>query len=333
MMPARPASCPSVQMDQLIGTGYDRWMLLRQLEYLLALDTERHFGRASTACHVSQPALSAALSRLEDELGIELVRRGRRFEGFTPEGERVLVWARRTLADADGLAQEVQRLRGGLEGTLRLGAIPTALAATVQISSRFRRRHPKMCVEIRSLTSREIAAGLRAGTLDAGLTYLDNEPLEHVHTLALWREHYFLVRRDGPPLESIGWARAAELPLGLLTPDMQHRRIVNAAFAEAGAVPRPVIETNSVSTLIGHARTGLPCVAADTWLLANPLVPGTQTIPLVDPVIEHTIGLVTHVAAHEPPVVIELMASFSEFELDPYAERVSPQDHTLPWRA
>src|SRR5690349_23306889 len=157
-----------------------RTVLLRQLEYLKALDQERHFGRAARVCHVSQPALSAAVQRLEEELGVPLVRRGRRFDGFTPEGERVLVWARRTLADADGLAQEVQRLRGGLEGTLRLGAIPTALGATVRITTRFRDRHPRMCVQVRSLTSREIADGLGAGQLDAGLTYPGNELLDNV---------------------------------------------------------------------------------------------------------------------------------------------------------
>jgi len=309
-------------------------MLLRQLEYLAALDLERHFGRASRACHVSQPALSAALRRLEDELGVELVRRGRRFEGFTPEGERVLTWARRTLADAEALAQEAQRLRGGLEGTLRLGAIPTSLAASVQITSRFRSRHPRMCIEVLSLSSREIAAGLRAGKLDAGLTYLDNEPLEEVRTLALWREHYYLVGTgEGVGAATITWARAAELPLCLLTSDMQHRRIVDAAFAAAGGTPRPVIETNSVSTLIGHARAGLPCVAADTWLLAHPLPPQVRTVPLVDPIVEHTIGLVAHAGGHQSPVVAELMSSFSPLELDPYSERVASTDHALAWTA
>ncbi len=297
-------------------------MLLRQLEYLTALDHERHFGRAADSCHVSQPALSAALSRLEDELGVPLVRRGRRFEGFTPEGERVLVWARRTLADAEGLAQEVQRLRGGLEGTLRLGAIPTSLGATVRITTRFRSRHPRMCIEVRSLTSREIAAGLRAGKLDAGLTYVDNEPLENVRALPLWREHYSVVGA-GARAATISWAKAAELPLCLLTQDMQNRRIVDAAFAAAGTTPSPVIETNSVSTLIAHARSGLSAVAADTWLLAHPLPPDMRAIPLVDPVVEYTIGLVASAASPASPMVVELLSSFAPLELDPYDQRVA----------
>ena len=76
-----------------------RWgVLLRELEYLAALARERHFGRAAAACHVSQPSLSAAVRRLEHDLGVSIVQRGRRFAGLTPEGERVLLWAHRILA-------------------------------------------------------------------------------------------------------------------------------------------------------------------------------------------------------------------------------------------
>ncbi|HVW19359.1 MAG TPA: LysR substrate-binding domain-containing protein, partial [Solirubrobacteraceae bacterium] len=238
-----------------------RTMLLRRLEYLVALDRERHFGRAAAACHVSQPALSAALTRLEEELGVPLVRRSRRFEGLTPEGERVMRWARRALQSVEGLQQEIGRLRGGLEGTLRLGAIPTSLSATALISTRFRELHPSMRVQIRSMRSRDIAAELASGELDAGVTYLDNEPLEDVDTLALWNEGYLLVRAGGEATTTT-WAQAASLPLCLLSVDMQHRRIVDAAFAAAGAAPSPVVETNSVATLIAHARAGIPGVTA-----------------------------------------------------------------------
>lgn len=74
-------------------------MFTRQLEYLAALDRARHGGRAAAACRVSQPALSSAISGFERERGLPLVWRGRHFEGFTSEGERVLVWVHRALDD------------------------------------------------------------------------------------------------------------------------------------------------------------------------------------------------------------------------------------------
>lgn len=286
-------------------------MFIRQLEYLAALDRERHFGRAAAACHAAQPTLSAGIRGLERELGVPLVRRGREFEGLTPEGELILGWAHRALADLEALRQEASRLRGGLEGTLRIGAIPTSLSRSPQVTARFHERHPRMRVQLLSMTSRQIAHGLEHGELEAGLTYLDNEPLARVDAVPLWDERYLLVTAaDLGYGEVVPWARAAELPLCLLTADMQHRRIVDGAFAAAGATPTAAVETNSVSTLVAHARAGLPGITANTWLEANPLPADLRAIPLVEPEIRHTIGLVTASGVDRSPVVAELLGLF-----------------------
>src|SRR5436190_17444949 len=108
----------------------DHWkVLLRQLESLVALSRARHFAKAAQACYVSQPALSEGIRKLEEELGIPLVQRGRRFDGLTPEGERVVLWAQRILADRDAMQGEIQALRAGLSGRLRIGTVPTAATA------------------------------------------------------------------------------------------------------------------------------------------------------------------------------------------------------------
>ncbi len=285
-------------------------MFIRQLEYLTALDRERHFGRAAAACHAAQPTLSAGIRSLERELGVPLVRRGREFEELTPEGELILGWAQRALADIESLKQEASRLRGGLEGTLRIGAIPTSLPLSPLVTTRFRERHPRMRVRLISMSSRQIAHGLEHGEIEAGLTYLDNEPLAHVDAVPLWRERYLLVTPAGGEFgsaQSVPWAVAAGLPLCLLTPEMQHRRIVDAAFASAGVTPEPAVETNSISTLIAHARAGLQGITADTWLDANPLPDDLRAVPLVQPEIEHTIGLVTTTTIERTPVITELL--------------------------
>jgi len=117
-------------------------VFLRQLEYLTALARERHFGRAAQACHVSQPALSAAIRKLERELGVALVNRQQRYDDLTPEGRALLPWAQQALASLDGLTAEAARLRHSLTGTLRLGVIPTALNAASLITGPLLERHP-----------------------------------------------------------------------------------------------------------------------------------------------------------------------------------------------
>ena len=94
-------------------------MVIDKLEFLLALALERHFGRAAETCGVTQPTLSAGIKQLEDSFGILLVNRGSRFQDFTAEGERVLVWARRIVGDARAMREDVHALKHGLSGRLR----------------------------------------------------------------------------------------------------------------------------------------------------------------------------------------------------------------------
>lgn len=287
-------------------------MVLKHLTYLAALARERHFGRAADACHVSQATLSEAIRRLEADLDVPLVRRGHRFQGLTAEGERALDWAHRILADCDGLRADLAAMRDGVAGRLRLGAIPTSLPIVSLLTAPLRERHPALHVAIRSLSSREIERGLHEGELDAGLTYLENEPLRGVRTQRLYDERYlFLTPDDGrwASEATVRWRDAAEAPLCLLSPDMQNRRIVDGLFARVGAVPQPLIETNSISTLHAHVRDARLCaVIADTWLHGFALPPGTRAIPLAEPAARQAIGLVWLDRDPEPALVRSLVA-------------------------
>ncbi|HUO55042.1 MAG TPA: LysR family transcriptional regulator, partial [Rhodoblastus sp.] len=82
--------------------------MLRKLYYLLALSRERHFGRAAEKCRIAQPTLSNAIRQLEEELGAPLVERGQRFIDLTPEGEKVLEFARRMTSDFEALTSAIR---------------------------------------------------------------------------------------------------------------------------------------------------------------------------------------------------------------------------------
>src|SRR5690606_6341356 len=106
----------------------DRIRMIDKLEYFIALARERHFARAAEELGSSQPTLSAAIRHLEEQLGVILVNRGSRFQGLTPEGQRVLEWARRIVGDTRTMREEMRAARKGLSGHIRLAAIPTTLA-------------------------------------------------------------------------------------------------------------------------------------------------------------------------------------------------------------
>jgi DNA-binding transcriptional LysR family regulator len=271
-------------------------VLLQQLTYLSALARERHFGRAAAACGVSQPTLSAGIQRLEGELGAPLVLRGRRFDGLTPEGARMLDWVNRILADVDGMRRDLGAMREGLSGRLRMGAIPTALPITSLLTKPLCDTHPALDLSVLSMSSREIEQGLHEARLDVGVTYLDNEPLRGVRTLELYHERYFLLTPPGGPFAgaaTVAWEDAAATQLCLLSPDMQNRRIVDRIFSDAGARPSPVIETNSITALYGHVHDGLACaVVSHAWLYLVSLPAGMRAIPLTQPTERRAIGLV-----------------------------------------
>lgn len=270
--------------------------MIRKFEYLMALAKERHFGRAAAACHVSQPTLSNAIRQLEQDLGVPIVLRGRVFQGFTAEGEKVLDYARRILAECAGLHQELSAIGQGLSGTLRIGVIPTALPAITHLVTAFAQHHPAVQVQILSCSSREIQRRLDEFSLDAGVTYLDNEPLGNVRMVALYSETYFLLtQREGAlgGRAAASWAEAADLPLCLLTPDMQNRRIVDSAFRMADRIVRPALETNSMMNLYTTVRHGRwSSIVPDQVVALMRLPPELVALPLVAPAITYVVGVV-----------------------------------------
>jgi DNA-binding transcriptional LysR family regulator len=271
-------------------------MLLRHLQYLTALARERHFARAAAACDVTQPTLSSGIKQLEEQLGLLVVQRGQRFEGLTPEGERILGWARRITADAESLEQEASRLREGLVGRLRLGVVPAALPSVPILASPLARRYSGITLTVFSTSSIDIQAGIDEFRLDAGITYLDNEPLSHVRTIPLYLEQYLLITPAGGPLARrarVSWREAASLPLCLLTPDMQNRRILDSHFGEAGVSVSPTLETDSVFTLCALVRSGYwSSVLPRGFLAALSGAAGVAIVPLEGPRAAHTVGLV-----------------------------------------
>lgn len=232
-------------------------MFMRQLSYLIALDKHRHFGRAAESCHVSQPALSTAISELERELGITIIRRNRAFQGITPEGERVLAWARRVLVSLEGLRQEAELVRSVPGGHLSIGAVPSAIHPITLLSAEYRQLIAGLTLEIQSLSTPEILLRLKEQDLHLGLTY-DEAVAEDIYdVLPLFTERYVLIAGEQDSLpRQLSWAEAAELPLCLLSQNMQNRRMLDAVFLKSGVRPNVVLETNAIRILLAEALSG-----------------------------------------------------------------------------
>ena len=285
--------------------------MIDKLEFLIALAREKNFGKAAQQCGVTQPTFSAGIKQLEATLGVLLVQRKSRFIGFTAEGERVLDWARSIVADSRAMRQELRALKHGLTGRLKVAAIPTALPMVSALTTPFRARHPSVTFTILSRTSIEILSALENLEVDAGLTYIDNEPLGRARAIPLYLEQYRLLTSEDSPLgdrDTVTWAEVSRIPLCLLTPDMQNRRIIDQLLRAAGGTPEPTLESNSMIVLFSHVRTGrwasvMPEKLADTLGLSERL----RSIPIVEPDASHAIGLVVPDHDPTPPLLAALV--------------------------
>ncbi len=285
--------------------------MIDKLELLLALSKERHFGRAAESCGVTQPTMSTSLKQLEEILGVMLVQRGSRFQGFTPEGERTLDWARRIVGDTRAMRQEINGLKDKLSGEIRIAAIPTVLGMMASLTTPFRARHPDVRFRIESCTSTEVLGLLENLEVDAGLTYLENEPVGKVRSIPLYNESYRLVTSPEGMFgdrDEVTWQEVGQVPLCLLTPEMQNRRIIDRALKSVGAEATPSLTSNSVIVLYTHVKTGrwasvMPARLAQTLGLSDNI----RMIPIVDPVVTYSVGLVVPQRDPMTPLVATLV--------------------------
>jgi len=285
--------------------------VIDRFELLLALAKERHFGRAAEACGVTQPTLSAGLKQLEEHLGVRLVERGSRFIGFTPEGERALQWARRVIGDVRAMRQEIAGMRKGLSGHLRIAAIPTAMPMLSELTTPFHEKHADVRFTLMSASSNEVLRLIENLEADAGVTYLDNDPLGRVKTVPLYKEGYRFLTSIHAPLgdrASVTWEEVGAVPLCLLTGDMQNRRIVDKQLLEAGHSFTPILEANSTIALLSHVRTGKwSSVVANTLADVFAFPPTIRSIPIEQPAVLHQIGLVVMDREPMTPIVNALI--------------------------
>ena len=295
--------------------------MIDKLEFFLAVARQQNFRRAAEECGVAQPSLSAGIKQLEETLGVMLIRRSSQFQGLTPEGERVLEWARRLVGDARAMREEIRVLKTGLSGVLRIAVIPSALPYTPTLTTPYRLLHPAVRMTILSRSSVDISEMLGSLQADAGITYLDSEATGRLHALPLYVEQYQLLTARTVPSsrQTVTWAEVATLPLCLLTSDMQNRRIIDRFLtAAAPSVTPPMIESDSMISLLSHVRHGdwATIVSAEVAAILTDSRP-FRSVPINSPEAGLQVGFVVPDRHPGSPMVSALTAVVERLVREP----------------
>ncbi|ALV60018.1 MULTISPECIES: LysR family transcriptional regulator [Burkholderia] len=236
---------------------------LRQFRQFIAVAETLSFRRAAERLHMAQPPLSAAIRKLEDEVGVALLERDNRGSRLTPAGEAFLLEARRTLEQAERAVAVARRAGAGLGGTLRLRFVDSTVNALLPLILRaFQERHPNVDFQLEEGTTAEQVLALRQDRTDAGLVVLPVADAGDVHVEPLLRDRMVAALPDGHRLarrRRIALAELADEPWVMFAahhgPGM-HALIVTAC-AQAGFAPRVVQQPRQMQTTAGLVAGGI----------------------------------------------------------------------------
>ena len=233
---------------------------MRQVRAFVSVAHLKSFTRAATLLHISQPALTVQIRKLEEILGVRLLDRNSRTVDITRVGRELVPIFQRILHELDSVVVDTRALATQQHGVVRIAALPSFAAGLLPgIISRFRKANPRMTFVVKDAIASRVNASVRSEEVDIGITggELSDPDLEVLHAA---EDRMHVVFPHQHPLEGrrkVTLEDIAEYPLILMDADTSVRSIVDAAFVAAGRLPIPACEATYMMTAVGMVKAGL----------------------------------------------------------------------------
>ena len=233
---------------------------LRQVRAFVSVAHLKSFTRTAQLLHISQPALTVQIRKLEEDLQVKLLDRNSRTVDLTRVGVELLPVLQRILHELDSVVVDTRALATAERGVVRIAALPSFAAGILPTAiSRFRQLSPKMAFVLKDVIAGRVNDCVRSGQVDIGITggkVIDPE-LEILHA---FQDHMHAVFPSKHPFERkrrITLEDLSDVPLILMDPETSVRAIVDAAFVAAGRLPFPACEATYMMTAVGMVKAGL----------------------------------------------------------------------------
>ena len=309
-------------------------MTLQQLEYVLAVDQHRHFTTAAEACFVTQPTLSVAIKKLEEEIGVILFDRQSKPIAPTPAGEQIIIKMRQILHEVDQLKAWVSSETESLQGTYTLGVIPTLAPYILPLFVQsFSERFPGTHLVIREMQTAQIIEGLKTGKVDIGLLVT---PLEDasIREVPVYYEPFLIYAQpDHPLMEDSSLTPGTLPPSDMLVLGEGHcfrsQMLAICERPSVGAQHRFEYESGSIEALKAFVQRGVgytlvPELAIDTAKDA------TYSRRFADPQPVREVSLAVHRSFTREAVLENLRAAIADAVPDRF--QLAAQYTRVKWR-
>ncbi len=289
---------------------------LRQLRAFVTLAQSRSFAEAAELLHLSQPALSAAIKKMEDAVGGSLFARSTRSLELSPEGRNFLPTARRLLADWDEAFDDLGRAFSLQQGKVSVAVMPSfAMNQFPGALVAFQRRHPDINISIEDVVMELVIDAVRDGSVDLGITF-EPEQMDGVQFTPLFVDRFVALLPPESRLATrrrLGWSALAEQPFIAMNRGSWSRATTDRARAAAGVVPDRLLEANQLATIGRMVSVGLGVAVVPQLCRQQMESMGVTCRPIGSPTIERRVGIFTrkrHALSRAASALVEQLQDY-----------------------
>ncbi|TFZ04545.1 LysR family transcriptional regulator [Ramlibacter rhizophilus] len=293
---------------------------LNDLQAFRAVAELSSFRKAAAALHVSQPAFSRRIEKLEEALGVRLLERTTRQVSLTSVGREFDRKVQQLLDDLDQTLLGIRGVAGTRMGEVTVACVPSAAYYFMpKVISRYHERYPKVRVRVLDASANEVLRAVSEGDADFGLNFVGGQepdiefsPLIEERFVAACRRDHELARK-----RKVSWSELARYDYITVSKSSGNRLLLDQALSGLADRPHSIYETQHVTTMLGLVEAGLGVAVVPSIAMPGAEHPLLASVPLVDPVVTRKVGLIRRKGRTLSASADRLYSFFSELKVAP----------------
>jgi DNA-binding transcriptional LysR family regulator len=290
---------------------------LNDLQAFRAVAELSSFRKAADALHVSQPAFSRRIEKLEEALGVKLLERTTRKVELTAVGRDFDRKVQQLLDELDNTLLGIRGVGSTRMGEVTIACVPSTVYYFIShVISRYREQYPKIRVKIFDASANDVLSAVSRGEADFGLNFMGSQEPDIEFKPLLEERFVAACRRDHPIAKKrrVSWAELAKYDYISVSKASGNRLLIDQALSGQTGLPQNIYEAQHVTTMLGLVEAGLGVAAVPSMAMPAPGHPLLVSVPLVDPIITRKVGLIRRKGRSLSPAALQLYEFFAEMK-------------------